>query len=447
MKLGILCHTGAGGSGVLATELALAISNLGHDVHIIGEQPPFRINGSTPAPKQAELYRDLGETPPIKSLWGQLVELARRSFAGRANLSKPSEGKQGKLRFHELLSYEYPLFEGSPMLTLRVANTLGDLIERHKIELVNAHYAIPHSTAAILARESGLPIKVITTLHGTDVTRVGCDRAFTYTTRHAINSSDAVTAVSKFLVDEAARNLSITRRIKVIPNWVDSARFVRITDPKIRAKYAQPEEALILHVSNFRKVKRPLEVIKIFAGIAEQISARLILVGEGPEKSAALELAASLGLTGRILVLAPTAAIEAIMGIADVLLLPSEIEAAPLVILEAMASGAVPIASNVGGVSDLIEHGRTGFMYPLDDLNSMAAAAIEVIRNREQSEKMRSEARRTVESLFCPEKIIPQYLALYHDTQSSSTLSAEATAFSGVADVVNKEIGVSSIYR
>lgn len=420
MRIAILCHATTGGSGILATELALSLCQLGHDVHIVGERPPFRISQRTS--EQEPIYRDLGESPPVKSFWGQLVELVRRSFAGRFDKIK-TDHETGKVHFHELFSFEYPLFDGSSLPTLRAANTLATLIDKYKIEIVNAHYAIPHATSAILARDSGLGIKVVTTLHGTDVTRVGCDPAFNYTTRHAIRSSDEVTAVCDFLAVEAKKNFSLTTPIQVIPNWVDSKRFIRQTDPRLRAKFAQPDEYICVHVSNFRPVKRSTEVVRIFAKLLGRNAGRLILVGEGPEKQACIDLAVALGVSGRVLSIGPLADVESIIGISDLLLLPSEIEAFPLVILEAMAAGSIAIASKVGGISEMITHSETGFLFDPSDIDGMAEVATQVIQDPALSEKIRENARAHAVEKFSPERLIERYVGVYENALGGNRIS------------------------
>lgn len=415
MRLAILCHSSAGGSGILATELALGLSQQGHDVHVIGERKPFRAGNGTPEP----IYKDLGDAPPSQSFWGQVVAVVRKSFSVRFRATKPAQ-HAGLLHFHELLSFDYPLFDQSSFPTLRAANTLASLIDKFKIEVVNAHYVIPHATSALLARDSGLGCRIITTLHGTDVTRVGRDPAFFFTTRHAINSSDAVTAVCHFLANEAHTTFGIARPITVIPNWVDTVRFDRTTDPKVRAQYAQPEEPILLHVSNFRPVKRSIEVVKVFASLLEKTPARLILVGEGPEKKACIDLAISLGVFGRVLSIGPVADVEKIMGIADVLLLPSEIEGFPLVLLEGMAAGAVCLASNVGGVSELITHGENGFLFKPDECDKMAEMIGELSANKKLTEQIRENARQTVLAKYTPEPLIGRYSSIYEQCCATS---------------------------
>jgi N-acetyl-alpha-D-glucosaminyl L-malate synthase BshA len=358
-------------------------------------------------------YTDLGEAPPPRSFWGQLYQLVRRSFTGRFRAPTPNN-TIGTLHFHEILSFDYPLFQGSSLITLRTANTVANLIERFKIDIVNAHYVVPHSTSAILARESGLKVSVVTTLHGTDVTTVGSDPAFSYTTRHAINASDEVTSVCGYLAAECSRSFNVSRPITVIKNWVDSVRFARITDPKARARYAQPEEKILLHVSNFRPIKRPQNVVRIFAKVLESTPARLILVGDGPEKQACIELAVALGVAGRVLSMPECPDIELLMGISDILLLPSEMEGAPLVLLEAMAAGAICIASNVGGIPEVLDHGRTGFMFPPDELGEMANQALTLFTNRDLADTIRKDARTKVVEQHSPEQLIAQYLRVYH---------------------------------
>lgn len=421
MRIGILCHSSAGGSGVLATELALGLSQKGHDVHIVGDRVPFRLGeGARGGDELEPIYRDLGDTPPSQSFWGQVVRLVRRSFARRVP-SHPATDKIGSVHFHELLAFDYPLFEASSLPTLRAANTLAGLIERLAIEVVNAHYTIPHATSALLARDSGLPVKVVTTLHGTDVTSVGLDPAFYYTTKHALGASDSVTAVCKYLANEARKNFGLQREIEVIPNWVDSLRFVPNINPKERAKVAQPDEMLCIHISNFRSVKRSQDVIRIFARILEKQAARLILLGEGPDKKSCIDLAVELGVSGRMLSVPSMPAVEQYLGICDVLFLPSEMEALPLVILEAMACGAIPITSNVGGIPELIAQEETGYICKVGDVESMAEYAILVFRNKVLANRLRQNARRCVQEQFAPEQMIQRYAESYAEILRGKT--------------------------
>ena len=409
MKIAILCHTSAGGSGVLATELALGLCQFGHEVHVIGDRAPFRMGEV----QNDSLYTDLGPEPPKQSFWGKIFAVAKKSFEGRFSNKKGQESTGNLLHFHELLSFEYPLFDKASFPTLRAANTLASLIEKFQIEVVNAHYVIPHATSAILARDCGLDCKIVTTLHGTDITKVGLDPAFFFTTKHAIESSDGVTAVCSFLAAEASRNFQTPKPILVIPNWVDSNRFIKIEDPAARLRYAHPEELLCIHVSNFRDVKRSRDVITIFSKILRSIQARLLLVGEGPEKKGCLDLAIELGVSGRIVSMAPIPEIERLLGISDVLFLPSEIEAFPLVLLEGMSAGVVCISTDVGGIPELIVHGETGFMFSVGATDEMADAACRIASDQGLKEKITSNARELVRKRYSPEFLIGHYLNLY----------------------------------
>ncbi|MEW6421673.1 MAG: N-acetyl-alpha-D-glucosaminyl L-malate synthase BshA, partial [Deinococcota bacterium] len=252
-KIAVLCHAGAGGSGVVATELGLQVAQAGHEVHFVGSAVPFRLAG----------YRGL-----------------RGPF------------------FHQVGGFAYALFD-QPYPELAATNTLTEVILEHGVSLTHAHYAIPHATAAIHARAITGRSRVITTLHGTDVTLVGAEPAFRHTTRHAIERSDHVTAVSHFLAGQTREVFGVDRDIEVIHNFVDSERFMRITDPAVRARFAQPDEALLVHVSNFRPVKRVEDVVRVFARVASEIPARLLMVGDGPERPRAVELAGQLGVIGR----------------------------------------------------------------------------------------------------------------------------------------------------
>ncbi len=406
MRIGILCHTSMGGSGVLATELAVGLSQQGHDVHIIGEKRPFRLDE-----RVTEIYKDLGDSPPPQSWWGQVFGRIKKSFSRRPEFS--SKDISGSLHFHELLTYEHPLLDSSNLSTLRAANTLAGLIDQHKIDLVNAHYVIPHATSALLARDSGVNVKVVTTLHGTDITMLGRDPAFYYTTRHAISASDGVTAVCKFLSKEAREAFNLDSEIAVIQNWVDMDRFKRITDPKARASFAQKEEMICLHVSNFRPVKRTEEVVRAFSKILEQVPARLLLVGDGPEKMKCMELAAELGVLGRIHSIPPSLSVENIFGIADFMFLPSQVEGFPLVALEAMACGAICLASNVGGVGELITDNVNGYLFEEENLKDMGDRAVEVFRDEALTSRIRENALETVRANYTPEKLINKYANFY----------------------------------
>jgi N-acetyl-alpha-D-glucosaminyl L-malate synthase BshA len=413
MNIAILCHSSAGGSGVVATELALALAGLGHRVHVVASERPFRLTEERL--NQLGLSRDqysMGQEPVGRL--GRIFKASKQSVARWLGLiNQPL--KSGSLHFHQILSADYPLFQ-EPLTPLTTANSIADLIERFKIELVHAHYAIPHATSAILARDMGLDIKVVTTLHGTDVTLVGQEPAFARTTQHAIRTSDAVTAVSNSLAHDARLKMGVDRQIEVIYNWVDPERFKPNRDPAYRARFAQPEEAIVLHVSNFRAVKRPLDAVRVFAGILEQMPARLLMIGDGPLRQECMDLADELEIAGRVQFLESTPAIEKFMSVADLFLLPSEQESFGLVALEAMCSGVPVVASRVGGLPELVEEGKTGFLRPMGDVQGMLEASLEILSNRPRRRSMGEAARERAIQHFRPEVVLPRYLEVYEKT-------------------------------
>jgi len=415
MNIAILCHASAGGSGVVATELALALAGLGHRVHVVATERPFRLTEARLS--QLGLSSNLlGEgiismgQDPTGGL-GRIFRTSKQSVARWLGLLKKPL-RAGSLHFHQILTADYPLFQ-EPLTPLTAANSIAELIERFKIELVHAHYAIPHATSAILAREMGLNIKVVTTLHGTDVTLVGREPAFAKTTQHAVRTSDAVTAVSNSLALDTYRILGVGREIEVIYNWVDPERFKPNRDPAYRARFAQPEEAIVMHVSNFRAIKRPQDVLWVFAGIHEQMPARMLMIGDGPLREECVDLAHELEIAGRVQFLESTPTIEKFMSVADLFLLPSEQESFGLVALEAMSSGVPVVASRIGGLPELVEEGKTGFLRPMGDLQGMLEASLEILSNRPRRRNMGEAARERAIQLFRPEVVLPKYLEVY----------------------------------
>lgn len=413
MNIAVLCHASAGGSGVVATELALALAGLGHHVHVVATERPFRLTKERL--NQLGLSSNLLSTSqnPVGGL-GSIFQASKRSVARWLGLLKKPL-RTGPLHFHQVLSADYPLFQ-EPLTTLTAANSIAELFERFKIDLVHAHYAIPHATSAILARDMGLEIKVVTTLHGTDVTLVGREPAFAKTTQHAVRRSDAVTAVSYSLAQDARAKLRVEREIEVIYNWVDPERFKPNRDPAYRARFAQPEEAIVLHVSNFRSVKRPLDALRVFAGILERMPARLLMIGDGPLRQECIELADELEIAGRVQFLESTPSIEKFMSVADLFLLPSEQESFGLVALEAMASGVPVVASRVGGLPELVEDGKTGFLRPMGDIQGMLEASLEILKSRTRRRSMGEAARHRAIERFRPEVVLPKYLEVYEKT-------------------------------
>jgi L-malate glycosyltransferase len=384
MNIAVLCHPSAGGSGVVATELALALVGQGHRVHMVATQMPFRLN----AMRLPDLTGDAPNT--------------------------------GEVYFHEIQNANYPLFD-QPLTTLATVNTLVSVIEEFGIDLVHAHYAIPHATSALQARDMlGGGVKVVTTLHGTDVTLVGLEPSFLRTTRYAIEASDAVTAVSHYLADHTNQVMGAKKEISVVYNWVDTERFVPIRDGAYRARFARADERLIVHTSNFREVKRPKDVIRIFANIVKHTPARLLMIGDGPERVPSLELAKELGIANRVHFIGSFPNVEMIFGVADLLLLPSSKESFGLVALEAMACGVPVISSNVGGLPEVVTHGEVGFTLPVGDVQAMTEAALQALEP-DRHASMSAKARERAVKDFHPDVILPGYIDVYERTLKSDT--------------------------
>lgn len=372
--LAVLLHGGAGGSGVVATETGLRFARAGHEVHFVSNRVPFR--------------------------------LVDRSDPG--------------VFVHQVETLAYPLFE-APLTTLAEASKLADVIERYGVDVVHAHYAVPHATAAILAREmvTGPRPAVVTTLHGTDVTLVGLDRAYLRATRHAIDASDAVTAVSRFLHDQTASELGVTRHVEVVPNAVDVGRFRPGRDPELRRRYARDDERLLLHVSNFRPVKRACDVVRAFALVNETIPARLLMVGDGPEQPKAEALARELGVGASVTFLGSFPRVEAVMRVADLFLLPSDQEAFGLAALEAMASGVPVVGSRAGGLPEVVEDGRSGLLVPVGDVAALAAAARALLGDAARHAAFAREARRRACTAFAEDEVVAAYGRVYDEARAA----------------------------
>ncbi len=376
MNIAVLLHSSAGGSGVVATELGLCFAKRGHTVHFVADRTPFR-----------------------------LTDLS-----------------QHNVYYHQVQNMTYPLFS-SPLTTLSEASKLAEVIEEYQIEVIHAHYAVPHATAALLAKDmvkicnTCKPPAVVTTLHGTDVTLVGLDRAYLRTTQYSIEKSDVVTAVSQYLADYTHEEMGINCGIEVIPNSVELERFKPSTNPELRLRYAHPDEKLLIHISNFREVKRTPDVIHIFAKVAEQIGARLLMLGDGPERPNCLELAQELHISGRVSFLGTFPQIEALLAISDLFLLPSAKESFGLAALEAMASGVPVIASNIGGIPEVVLSGETGFLHPLGDVKAMTDSAIKLLSNDVLYAQFSKAARKCAENSFCEDCIVPLYQKAYEQAQ------------------------------
>jgi N-acetyl-alpha-D-glucosaminyl L-malate synthase BshA len=369
VRIGITCYPTYGGSGAVATELGIQLADRGHEVHFISYAQPFRLG-----------------------------HFRERVF------------------FHEVEMEDYPLFEHPPY-SLALAVAIDDTARKERLDLVHVHYAIPHATSAWVAREMmaherDLPI--VTTLHGTDITLVGLHPSFRSITRFSILRSQGLTAVSQYLKDETVRDFEVPgERIEVVPNFIDTEVWRPGKEPCHRAALAPGGEKIVMHISNFRPVKRVEDVVEIFARIAERVPARLVFVGDGPERPRALDRAEELGVRPHVLFLGKHASVDELLACADVLLLPSENESFGLAALEAMASGAPVIASLVGGLPEVVEHGESGFLYPPGCVDDMAAAAIELLSDPELHARMAAAGRRIAIERFSAASVVPRYEAIY----------------------------------
>lgn len=369
MKIGIVCYPTFGGSGVLATELGKALANEGHKVHFITYQQPVRLN------------------------------------AFNTNIF-----------YHEVRVPTYPLFDYPPY-ELALASTMVDVIVNHDLDLLHVHYAIPHASAAYMAKQivkqkNGRNIPVITTLHGTDITLVGKDKTYEPVVTFSINESDAITAVSNNLREETYRFFDIRKEIEVIYNFVDVKRFDKKPLDAFRQVIAPDNEKILIHASNFRKVKRIDDVIKIFANVQAALPAKLLMVGDGPERHAAEELCRQLGVDEQVRFLGKQEQMEDILAVSDVFLLPSEYESFGLAALEAMAARVVVISSNAGGLAEINISGETGFMAEVGDTEAMSNFAIQLLSNEADLSVMKEKAFQQA-CTFDISKIIPQYEKLY----------------------------------
>ena len=380
MNVGIVCYASVGGSGVMATELGKSLATRGHEVHLISTDPPFRLGD----------FR-----------------------AG--------------LRFHQVDTPTYPLFR-EPQYILSLANKVVQVSREHALDVIHAHYAVPHATAAYLAREvlrsaDGVRVpKVVTTLHGTDITLTGNDPSYSRIVAFSIEQSDAVTAVSESLRLATHRELGIQQSIAVIPNFLDCAVHRRVSVPDLRQRFdgGDPETRLVIHVSNFRPVKRIHAVIEVFDRIRRQVPSRLLLVGDGPELPGAHRLAQELGISDLIDALGPQQDVLPLLSIADVFLLPSAQESFGLAALEAMACEVPVVASNVGGLPEVIEHDVSGYLHPPEDLDGMAASAVALVTDEARHRRIVDVASRRVHELFCEERVVPMYEALYREVVSAA---------------------------
>ena len=382
MKIGITCCPTYGGSGVVATELGMELAQRGHQVHFITYSPPIRL---APHPN---------------------------------------------IHYHEVEVSQYPLFEYPPY-DLALATRMAEVAQVYSLDLLHVHYAIPHSVSAMLAKQMLASLTIprrlpyVTTLHGTDITLVGADRSYLPITRYAIEASDGVTSISQYLKDRTIVEFDVRNHIQVIPNFVNCDLYRR--DPgaaERRAQIARADEKVMVHLSNFRPVKRILDVIEIFDRVQKKIPARLLMIGDGPDRSAAEWLAVKKKIGDRVIFMGKQDQVYEKLATADLMLLPSELESFGLAALEAMACEVPCIATNVGGLPEVIEDGHSGFLAPVGDVEKMAALALSLLTDEKRLKEMHQTVRFEAQARFCASKIIPQYEQFYRDVLEGKAAAA-----------------------
>ncbi len=367
-KIGITCYPVPGGSGVIASELGLQLARRGHQVHFVSYSLPFRL------PQYQE-----------------------------------------NLFFHEVEITNYPLFKYPPY-TLTLASKMAEIAGDWNLDILHVHYAIPHAICAFLAKSmlgENAP-KIITTLHGTDITLVGQEKSFYEITKFGIEASDAVTAVSEYLCETTRKEFGINKPIHCLRNFVDTARFTPTNPACQREKFAPDGEKILIHMSNFRPVKRVQDVIKIFAEVKKQIPAKLLLIGEGPQLDSALSLARQLCVRKDIILLGQQEFVENLLCLGDLFLLPSDTESFGLGALEALSCGVPVIGTNLGGLPEVVGDGECGYLLPLGDIAGMSDKALEILENEKKLSEFRQQARQRAVENFEAGKIVPEYEELYY---------------------------------
>jgi L-malate glycosyltransferase len=380
MKIGITCYPTYGGSGVVATELGLELARREHEIHFISYAQPIRLTELNP-----------------------------------------------NIHYHEVDVSRYPLFDFPPY-DLALATRMAEVSELYALDLLHVHYAIPHSVSALLARQmlaakpKGQRLPFVTTLHGTDITLVGLDRSYLPITRFSIEQSDGVTAISRYLRERTLREFDVKNHIEVIYNFVNCDTYCRGAGAaEVRSEYAREDERILVHLSNFRPVKRVTDTIEIFDRVHKKLPSKLLLIGDGPDRSRAEWLAVQKGIHNDVIFLGKQDQVAEKLAVADIFLMPSELESFGLAALEAMACEVVPIATRGGGVPEVIEHGKSGYLADVGDVDTMARYAIELLSDDSRLRTMAKAARAAAQSKFCTSRIIPLYEEFYRRTLERSS--------------------------
>ena len=378
MKIGMVCYPTFGGSGVVATELGIALADKGYEVHFITYKQPVKL-----------------------------------------------ELLSHHIYFHEVVVPQYPLFQYQPY-ELALSSKLVNVVRAHKLDLMHVHYAIPHAYAGYMAKkmleEVGIKIPMVTTLHGTDITLVGNHPFYKPAVTFSINKSDAVTSVSESLKNDTLRLFDVQREIDVVPNFIDLEKHTNTFTDCQRGMMAQENERIITHVSNLRPVKRIMDVIAVFYKIQESIPSKLIMVGEGPEKEGAEALCHKLGIADKVLFLGNSDEVNKILCFTDLFLLPSEKESFGLSALEAMASGVPVVSTNTGGLPEVNEHGISGYLNEIGDVEGMAAHALAILKDEDTLKQFKKRARESA-TKFQTENIVPLYETVYEKALSLASVS------------------------
>ncbi|MCL5990884.1 MAG: N-acetyl-alpha-D-glucosaminyl L-malate synthase BshA [Bacteroidetes bacterium] len=370
MKIGMVCYPTYGGSGIVATELGIELAKMGHEVHFISYALPTRLNNF-----------------------------------------------QDNVFFHDVEIPNYPLFEFH-LYTLALVGKIIDVVKYEKIDILHVHYAIPHAVSGYLARQilmKDYNLKLVTTLHGTDITLIGLEPGFHPIIKFSLEHSERITAVSSYLREKTIQHFNTGKDIDVIPNFVDTLIYKRQEYPELKKQIAPNDEKILIHISNFRTVKRVCDVVKIFNEVLKKIPSKLLLVGDGPDRIAAENLAGELGIQKHIKFLGKQTSLVELLSISHVFLLPSQSESFGLSALEAMSCGVPVVASNIGGIPEVVDHNETGFVAELGDVSRMARYTIELLEKPKKWEGFSINARKRAVELFDIKLIVPRYENLYRE--------------------------------